>query len=156
MTAGLWILLIVSIVLIAGGIAMLIYGLHKHEDKGEKTTTNKLLIGVGAGMIIIGVGLIIFFIFKYRSSNKNKIMIDSMPDVEMSNVSSMSYKNEPMGGPMGGQMGGQMGGPMMSYEPQMYPGTPMYNPPTGFYPQGGFYPQSGGYSGPSPMMSQWQ
>ena len=149
---GIAIWIIIIIILFIGGGVLIIYGLHKHEDKGEKTTTHKIFAFAGGALIIIAVVLLIIFIFKYRRENKGVAVIQTpavaeveMPEMPMKQMGG----NSPYG--MGGMnpgtpvYPGQMGGydssmyaPQMNYSPQSYSGNP------------GF-----GYQGGNPMMSQW-
>jgi hypothetical protein len=71
---SIWI--VVILLLLGGGIALIIYGLHKHEDKGEKTSTHKIMAVAGGVLILVAVILFIVFIFKYRKSNKLATVIE--------------------------------------------------------------------------------
>ena len=64
-------LIIVAVVLFIVGAVLLGYGLVKHEDKNEKTTTHKLLIGVGVLFILFGVAIILWAIIS-KFSQKPK------------------------------------------------------------------------------------
>ena len=145
MTTGMWILLILSIVFIIVGIGLLIYGLHKHEDKGEKTTTHKIMVGIGIALLLIGVGLLIFFIFKWRGNNKTNVtVLETSSDVPTVEMTDMSYRNQGFSSMNQGPM-------VSSYEQQSYgyqPGTPTFNP-------GMAYQQGPGPMGPNPMTNQW-
>lgn len=75
-----WLIIIAVVVFIAGA-ACLGYGLVKHEDKNEKTTTHKLLIGVGIGLVIFGVAIILWAIiskFTQKPKPQNE-QIDMAP-----------------------------------------------------------------------------
>jgi len=148
---GIVIWIIITLILVGGGIGLLIYGLHKHEDKGEKTTTHKIFIGLGALLIIIGVIVFIVFIFKYRRENKavSVIQTPAAAEVEMSEIpmKQMGY---------GGMNPGGMGYGGMNPGTPVYPGqmggfdSSMYAPQMNYAPQN--YPV---YSGGNPMMNQW-
>ena len=76
-TIGIILWIIFILLFIGGGVALLIYGLHKHEDKGEKTTTHKIMVFGGGALILVGVILAIFFIFKYRRENRSGSIIQT-------------------------------------------------------------------------------
>jgi hypothetical protein len=143
---GIAIWIIIILILILGGGAILGYGLHKHEDKGEKTTTHKIFVGLGALLIIVGVIVSIIFIIKYRRENKGVAVIQTpaAAEVEMAempmkqmgysgmNPGGMNYSGMNPGTPVyPGQMGGfdsSMYAPQMNYGPQNYPVYPGGNP----------------------------
>ncbi len=150
---GIAIWIIITLILLGGGIGLTIYGLHKHEDKGEKTTTNKIFIGLGALLIVVGIIVFIVFILKYRRENKGTTVIQptTAPEIEVPEI------------PMK-QMGYGGMNPGMSYG-GMNPGTPVYPGQMGGIQgqMGGFQGQYGSqmepsyqvYPGGSQMMNQW-
>lgn len=121
-----WVL-IISIILILGGIGLLIYGITEHEDKGKKTSTNKILIGVGVVLSLLGlIGIVWFLISKSR---KSKDMDTEMQALQAEQAAQNRFALTPK-------------------SQQMYPMTPMYNPQYGFAPQD---PAAMGFSVQSPV-----
>lgn len=98
---AIFIWIVVILLLVGGGIGLLIYGLHKHEDKQEKTTTHKIMAIVGGALIGIGVILLMFFLLKYKRENKNASVIqpkiqDDMGQIEMMNQRDTLYQTQMM------------------------------------------------------------
>jgi hypothetical protein len=71
-----WLIILAVVIFIAGAV-LLGYGLVKHEDKNEKTTTHKVLIGVGVLFILFGLAIILWAIIS-KFTQKPKPKVDQM------------------------------------------------------------------------------
>jgi hypothetical protein len=133
---GTTLMIIIGIFLLVVGGGLMLYGIEKHEDKGEKTTTHKLMLFGGAALVLIGVGLIIAGIFFKKKSGGSQSSMDtsSKSDVsvpEMPQIQTPSYSNMGMG--FGQPYGASpYNSPMPGFTPYGYGASPM----PGFTPYG--------------------
>jgi hypothetical protein len=76
-----WLIILAVVIFIAGAVC-LGYGLVKHEDKNEKTSFHKILIGAGVFGVIFGLAIILWAIIsKFTEKPKNKVGQMTAPQV---------------------------------------------------------------------------
>jgi len=83
MTASVWVIIIGVILFIIGAV-LTGYGVHKHEDENQKTTSHKLMGYGGIALLVIGfVMIIVGIIFKSR---EKKGAQQQVLEIEMANA----------------------------------------------------------------------
>lgn len=91
-----WLLIIGIFLLVIGG-GLMIYGIHKHEDENEKTTTHKAMLYGGIAVFVIGVILIIIYFVSKGRKAKESLTIDNKEVVQEMEMAQMnSGYNNPM------------------------------------------------------------
>jgi hypothetical protein len=163
MEGSTWLLIIGIFLLVIGG-GLMIYGIHKHEDENEKTTTHKAFLYGGIALLLIGLILIIVYFVNKGRKPKESLSIDTkdVPEIEMApmNQGYNNQMNQGYGNPMNQGYGNQgYGNPMNQGinsfgNPNPYGGpmTPIYQSPPdmgqgyGYGVQGYGNPMNQGYN----------
>jgi hypothetical protein len=157
MEGSTWLLIIGIFLLIIGG-GLMIYGIHKHEDENEKTTTHKAMLYGGIAVLIIGLILIIVYFVNKGRKPKESLSIDTkdVPEIEMAPMNQMNQGyNQGYNNPMNQGYGNQgynnpMNQGINSFgNPNPYGGpmTPTYQSPPDMGQGYGYGGQGYGYGG---------
>lgn len=157
MEGSTWLLIIGIFLLVIGG-GLMIYGIHKHEDENEKTTTHKAFLYGGIALLLIGVILIIVYFVNKGRKPKESLSIDTkvVPEIEMppmnqgynQGYNNQGYNNQGYGNPMNQGYNQGYGNP----NPYGGPMTPTYQSPPdmgqgyGYGGQGYGNPMNQGYN----------
>ena len=123
-------LIILAVILFIVGIGLLIVGIVEHEDKGKKTSNNKILIGAGLALALIGLIIIIWAIVsKFKSKpSAESITIRNETVQAPPNMMSRPYGYQAMTPRYDANMMGPQDYNAMGFSPMAYPNSPMAQP----------------------------